>query len=437
MNKLLFFLELSDVILSYDHFNILIRLGKFDDYKGPICLNVQTNKGCTFCNDTCNQMSSKIIIDALSLNKKNLFFEEKDSFYQATNFLIQNPQVRGNFDKYSLIFKLHKNIGKIRTDLLMRIRNEFIDEIKNIDAIGSSKFAIQFCTLWEERLKTLKYVTEFEEERLRTEEALNNANEILTANNSIIKVDINGILTFLNPFAEKFFGYASDEILGKNVIGTILPELSDDGIAYSERLKLFPDNPENFKFRELKSILKDGTSKWVAWTNKPIYDKKGQIIEILSVGIDITSLKKAEQKLASEKAIAQMYFDIAGVMLIVLDENVKLSKINRKGAQLLGYDETEIIGLDWCENFIQEKDRKLIRKELENVRQGKSEFNKNYILNKAGKKKLIFWHNAPIFDEQGKFKGILSSGEDITEQKEAEKKLIKEKAVKTLKDQMF
>ena len=43
-------------------------------------------------------------------------------------------------------------------------------------------------------------------------------------------------MTFLNPFASKFFGYASDEIIGKNLIGTILPELNVDGISYKEEL---------------------------------------------------------------------------------------------------------------------------------------------------------------------------------------------------------
>jgi len=417
--------------------DILIRLGKFDDYKGPICLNVHGKKGCKFCNEACNGLSSKVIIDALSLDKKNLYFEEKDSFYQATNILLPNPHVRGNFDKYSIIFKLHKDIGKIRTDLLMRIRNDFKEKSKEIGGIGETGFAIHFSTSWEDKLKKLKYVTEFEEERLRTEAALNKANEILTANNLIIKFNIDGNLTFLNPYAEKFFGYASDEILGKNIIGTILPELNIDGEPYTERLKLLVENPDDFEFRELESILKDGTSKWVAWTNKSIYDKEGKIIEILSVGLDITSLKRTEQKLASEKALVQLYFDIAGVMLIVLDNRLRISKINKKGKQFLGYNEEELIGLDWCENFIPEKDRKSLKKILEDVRYGKNEFNKNYILNKDGEKKLIFWHNTPIFDEKGNFKGILGSGDDITEQKEAEKKLIKEKAIKTLKDQMF
>jgi PAS domain S-box-containing protein len=420
---------------------ILIRLGKFDDYKGPICLNTKTSLECEFCNQPCDQVSSKIIMDALSLDKINLYFEEDDSFYQSTNFLVPNSQVRGNSDKFSLIFKLKNNKGRIRTDLLLRIRSDFIERVKEIENIGESEFAQQFCMDWENHLKTLKYVTEFEEERLRTEAALNNANEILTANNLIIKVDLNGILSFLNPFAEKFFEYSTDELLGKNVFGTIFPKLDKEGVPKGTNLdgsiQHFLFNLENSEFKEIETISKDGSSKWVAWTNKPIYNKEGKLIEILCVGIDITSLKRTEQNLASEKALTQLYFDIAGVMLVVLDDQLKIHKINKKGIQLLNAQEEKVIGLDWVDNFIPKKDRRNVRKELEEVRNRKNEFNRNYIENKDGQKKLIFWHNAPIFEENGNFKGIICSGEDMTEQKEEEKKLIKAKAIKTLKDQMF
>ncbi len=420
-----------------EHSDILIRLGKFDDYKGPICLNVQTKETCEFCNDKCNGISSKVIRDALSLDKKNLFFEELESFYQATNILVPNNEVRGNFDKFSIIFKLDKNIGRIRTDLLLKIRTDFIEKSNKLNESDETTFAQEFCTFWENQIKNLKYVTEFEEERLRTEEALNNANEILSAKSLIVRYDTRGIFTFLNPFAQIYFGYDADELIGKNVVGTILPERNPDGKRYAEQFKKFAEDPRAFEFREVPCRLKDGSTKWIAWTNKPIYDNDGELIEILSVGIDITSLKDTQQQLASEKAIAQLYFDIAGVMLIVLDKNMKISKINKKGQQLLGYSEEEVIGLDWCENFVPKKYRENVEHDLEAVRNGKNEYTKNYILNKDGDQKLIFWHNALLFDEKGEFNGILASGEDITEQKEAEKKIIKEKAVRTLKDQFL
>jgi hypothetical protein len=58
----------------------------------------------------------------LSLDQKNLYFEEDDAVYQATNLFIQNQEVRGNYDKYSIIIKFKKGIGKIRSNLMMRIR---------------------------------------------------------------------------------------------------------------------------------------------------------------------------------------------------------------------------------------------------------------------------------------------------------------------------
>lgn len=416
---------------------IFIRLGKFDDYKGPICLNVDSVNDCEFCISPCNQISSKVIMDALSMDKSNLYFEEQESFYQATNFLLPNTQIRGNFERYSLIFKLAKDMGRIRTDLIMRIRADFLEKAPQILEVGDFRFAQEFCTHWEQQLKSLKFVTELEEERLRTEAALNSANEILTASNLILKVNVYGELTFLNPFAEKFFDFASDELLGTTVAGKIFPLTYPEGFSYEEWLNHYLDNPESDKFQEVEIKLKEGSKKWVAWTHKPIYNSVGKIEEILSVGIDITPLKKTEQKLAAEKALVQLYFDIAGVMLIVLDPDLHISNINKKGSQLLGYAKEKIIGWDWCEKFVPKKERSSIYKELKEVCEGKHEFTKNYIVTKSGQKRRIFWHNVPFFNENGDFTGIICSGEDITEQQEAEKKLIKAKAVKTLKDQMF
>ena len=45
---------------------------------------------------------------------------------------------------------------------------------------------------------------------------------------------------------------------------------------------------------------------WVTWSNKPIYDDQGKLIEILSVGTDITDRKQAEKELQSAKEVADM-----------------------------------------------------------------------------------------------------------------------------------
>lgn len=47
---------------------------------------------------------------------------------------------------------------------------------------------------------------------------------VQNANSIILRMDTNGRITFFNEFAQKFFGYTEDEILGKNLVGTIVPE---------------------------------------------------------------------------------------------------------------------------------------------------------------------------------------------------------------------
>ena len=62
--------------------------------------------------------------------------------------------------------------------------------------------------------------------------------------------------------------------------------------------------------------------------------------------------KRAEELLREEQAKVQNYLDIAGVMLLALDRDGKVTLINQKGCELLGYSFDEIIGRDWFETFL-------------------------------------------------------------------------------------
>ncbi len=41
------------------------------------------------------------------------------------------------------------------------------------------------------------------------------------ANSIILRLDSTGRITFINEFAQRFFGYRAEEVLGENVVGTI------------------------------------------------------------------------------------------------------------------------------------------------------------------------------------------------------------------------
>lgn len=48
-------------------------------------------------------------------------------------------------------------------------------------------------------------------------------------NSIIIEVNSDGVVVFFNSFAEKIFGYQRDEMIGKKMVGTIIPEIDSNG----------------------------------------------------------------------------------------------------------------------------------------------------------------------------------------------------------------
>ncbi len=132
--------------------------------------------------------------------------------------------------------------------------------------------------------------------------------------------------------------------------------------------------------------------------------------------------------LKEERDRAQEYLEVAGVIIVVINPEGRVELINRKGCEILGFRENEIIGKNWFDNFLPERIRediknvfeKLMNRELELF-----EYYENPILTRSGEERLIAWHNHLLFDADGNIKSTISSGEDITERAEAEKKLKK------------
>ena len=114
------------------------------------------------------------------------------------------------------------------------------------------------------------------------------------ANSIIMRRDVKGNITFFNEFAQKFFGYTENEILGKSLEGTIFPNTESTRNHLNRLLTLLTQNPERPIINENESELRDGTKVWIAWTYRPIFDSDGNFKEILCIGTDITELKRAE-----------------------------------------------------------------------------------------------------------------------------------------------
>ena len=114
------------------------------------------------------------------------------------------------------------------------------------------------------------------------------------ANSIILRWDAEGRITFLNEYGQKFFGYTLDEIIGRHVIDTLVPDTDSEGRDLKSLMAHICANPKAFEQNINENIKRNGERVWVAWTNKFVSDVDGNIQEILSIGSDITEQREAE-----------------------------------------------------------------------------------------------------------------------------------------------
>lgn len=155
---------------------------------------------------------------------------------------------------------------------------------------------------------------------------------------------MDGTITFVNEVFCSFFSEHFEEISGNKMDQLVL-----DGHLRSPedlRSKLSIDHP-TFTY-ESRSVKPDAT-RWLLWTCHGIFDDSGLLIEVQSVGRDITDLKEAEEALIQSKRRLADIIDFLPEALLAIDLQGKVIVWNKameiltsvKAEQMLGKDSYE------------------------------------------------------------------------------------------------
>jgi PAS domain S-box-containing protein len=136
---------------------------------------------------------------------------------------------------------------------------------------------------------------------------------VQNANSIIIRWNMQGEITFFNQYARQFFGYSEKEILGRNLVGAIVPETESSGRNLASVLDDIKRSPELFASTVNENIKKNGERVWISWTNKAIFDRDREIVGILSIGNDITERKRIQDELATAQRLESVGNLVSGI----------------------------------------------------------------------------------------------------------------------------
>jgi PAS domain S-box-containing protein len=170
-------------------------------------------------------------------------------------------------------------------------------------------------------------------EQKRSEEALKASEReyrelVMLANSIILRWTRDGRITFLNEFGQRFFGYTNSELVGRHVIGTIVPETDTTGRDLRPLMDEVCAYPKRFERSSNENMRRNGERVWIDWTNKVVLDEHGQIREILSIGSDITERKLAEEQV--QKLHDELQHRADDLEQRVLDRTAQLATRNQE-----------------------------------------------------------------------------------------------------------
>ncbi len=138
---------------------------------------------------------------------------------------------------------------------------------------------------------------------------------------------------------------------------------------------------------------------------------------------ELAERRRAEERLRHAHERSLQYFESAAVLMVVLDREGRVVQLNRRGHDILEYEEGELEGRDWFASCLSDGSRNQVRDFFAATVSGLSpavEAYENPVVTKSGKERIVRWHNSYLKAPDGTISGILSSGEDVTERRRAE-----------------
>jgi len=248
---------------------------------------------------------------------------------------------------------------------------------------------------------------------------------IQTATDGIIIIDQRGSILKVNDAASKLFGYQVEELLGRN-INMLMPR------NYSEKHDGYLQHYHTTGEKKIIGIGREVEGKRKNDTIFPCYLSISEVRlteSVIFTGIvhDLTEQKQIERELISAKEKIEMYFDLANTINVVLDRQAKIINLNHKGLSFVGLKQEEASQLHWFNLILPPGEQLPLQLALVEMMSGDIPLLDSFdthAIQINGVVKVYSWKNSLLKDTKGEVKGMICSGIDISDLREAEHRIL-------------
>jgi diguanylate cyclase (GGDEF)-like protein/PAS domain S-box-containing protein len=238
-----------------------------------------------------------------------------------------------------------------------------------------------------------------------------------SSDDAIISKTLDGTIITWNPAAEAIFGYAPDEIVGKNIAVLSPPERQTETADFLARLK----RDEKIDHFETVGLCKNGVPVDVSVSISTIHDNDGNIVGASIIARDITRRKYLERKLADSKALIEDLYNHAPCGYHSLDANGIIVHINDTELEWLGCTRHEVVGKKKFSDFITPESKQRFEANFPKFKVTGLAQNLEYeIVGKDGRLRHISLSATALKDDQDNFLRSRSVLYDMTELKKSQ-----------------
>ncbi|MGC9503133.1 EAL domain-containing protein [Baaleninema sp.] len=227
-------------------------------------------------------------------------------------------------------------------------------------------------------------------------------------------------ITFANEVLCRALGMKLEEIVGK----TWHDFANADDLEQRVFQGLDKLSPTHSRFIvENRDTRADGSVGWTQWLNEGIFDDSGQLVEIQSVGRDITELKQVDLALRESEERLRLVTENMSDLVCLHHRDGRYLYVTPSSEALLGYRPEELIGRDPYELFHPD-DRDRVREDShEAVLKGQSRAITYRIRQKSGKYIWLETLTQGILGEAGEILHLQTTSRDVSDRVKVEKQL--------------